>query len=457
MNKKQVIVLWIVAVALVAALAIVNSSKSDGYQSTTERDRGETLLADFKPTEVAAITITGAEESVDLKRTEGQWVVTNRDNYPANISSINQLLRTIEDVEVTQGIEADPEFAPRFGMDPDAEDTAERGIDLVLSNDAGTELAHLSFGKNTESAANPMSPFGGGGATGRFVRNHSDASGIYVTSELFPTLTAEASSWLNEDFLSVEKIQSITLSKPGNMSTTEWKLNREDEEGDFELEGRKDIEELDTAATNPLKNLFSYARFEDLVPADKVEASWIKPQQQQAVIETFEGFTYTVTFGPEDGSEDYLLNVAVTAELPEKRKPAEGETEEQAKEAQEAFDTRKKELEEKLEVAKQLEGRTYRVTKFTVDALLKDRTGLIKSAAPAPANPGTAGPPGGAGVPPMLQPVNPTPPRRPAQAVTPPIAIPPRPDAGGKDAAGSEPDETEDGDAPDTADPGDVE
>ncbi|MCH7227562.1 DUF4340 domain-containing protein [Haloferula sp. A504] len=451
MNKKQVIVLWIVAAALVAALAIVNSSKSDGYQSTTERERGETLLADFKPTEVAAMTITGAEDSVSLKRTDGQWVVSNRDDYPANVSDVNQLLRTIAEVKVTQGIEADPEFAPRFGMDPEAEEADEHGIDLVLSNDAGTELARLSFGKNTEGAANPMSPFGGGGATGRFVRNHADTSGIYVTSELFPMLSAEPSSWLDEDFLRVEKIQSITLSKPGNENTTEWKLTRVDEDGDFEFEGRKDNEELDTAATNPLKNLFSYARFEDLVPADEVEAAWLKPQRQQAVIETFEGFTYNVTFGPEDGSEDYLLNVVVTADIPDERKPAEDETEEQAKDAQEAFETRKKELEEKLEVAKQLEGRTFRVTKFTVDALLKDRTGLIKSAPPADsASPGNAGTPGNGGVPPMLQPTNPTPApaRRPAQAVTPPIAIPPLPEEG--DDGEETGDEDQDGNAGDS-------
>lgn len=426
MNKRQVIVLWIIAVALVAAVAIVNSSKSNTYQSATERQRGDTLLADFKPAEVANIAISQGDESVTLTQKEGGWVVTTRDDYPANVSDINTLLRTIEEVKVTQGVEADAEFAPRFGMDPEASDAEERGIDLVLSNDAGTELAHLTFGKNTESAGDPMSPFGGGGATGRFVRNHADASGMYVTSELFPTLSTDASSWLDEEFITVEKIRSIAVSKPGEESEIEWKLTRDDEEGDFALEGKKDNEELDSTAINPLKNLFSYARFEDVVPAAEAEEAWDKEQRQQAIIETFEGFTYNVTFGPEKSegdaeAQDYLMRVAVTAELPEKRKPAEDETEEQAKEADEAFASRKKELEEKLEVARQLEGRTFRVTKFTVDALLKNRTGLIKSAAPA-----NTGAPGGAALPGGATPM---PPRRPTQAVTPPIAIPPLPPA----------------------------
>lgn len=429
MNKRQVIVLWIIAVALVVILAIVNSSKSDAYKSATERQRGETLLADFKPTEVASIGITAGEDSVTLTKKEDAWVVAERDDYPANFRDINQLLRTLAEVEITQGIEADLEFAPRFGMDPEADDEAERGVELALSNDAGTELARLTFGKNTESAGDPMSPFGGGGATGRFVRNHADASGVYVTGELFPALSTDASSWLNEDFLRVEKIQSITVSKPGNESETEWKVTREDEDGDFELEGREENEELDTAATNPLKNLFSYARFEDVVTAADAESAWKKDERRQAVIETFEGFTYNITFGPEDAEEgdNHLVRVTVTAKIPEKRKPAEGETEDQAQAADEAFESRKKQLEEKLEIAGRLEGRTFRVTKFTVDALLKNRTGLIKSAAPAGGATTGATPP----MPPPGIAAPAVPPRR-ATAVTPPVSIPPMPPEGGE-------------------------
>ncbi|BCX49374.1 conserved hypothetical protein [Haloferula helveola] len=440
MNQRQVIVLWIIALVLVGSLVAVNSTKSDGYQSATERSRGETLLADFEPSEVASIVIKQGDETVSLSKKDGQWTVAERDNYPANASSINELLRTIDEVEVTQGIEADPEFAPRFGMDPSAEDDAEKGVDLVMGNDAGTELAQLTFGKNLESASDPMSPFGGGGSTGRFVRNHSDPSGIYVTSELFPNLSADPSAWLDEDFLKVEKIQTIAVSQPGKVDEVAWKITRDDEEGDFLLEGKKDNEQLDTTALNPLKNLFSYARFEDVVPAAEVEAAWDKEQRRQAVIETFEGFTYNVTFGPEKSEttegEDaqpqtsYLMRVTVTAKIPEQRKAEEGESEEDAKKKKEAFDTRKKTLEEKLETAKQLEGRTYRVTKFTVDALAKDRVGLIKSAPPATTGaPGATTPPMGLGpiAPGAPGPGTATPPRRPARAVTPPIAIPPRP------------------------------
>jgi hypothetical protein len=420
MNKRQVIVLWILAAALVIAVTLVNSSKTESFRSATQRQRGDALLSDFKPTEVARITVTGAEDKVTLVAQDGRWTVEQRDGYPADISDINRLLRTVAEVKVTQGIEADPEFAPRFGMDPKASEPEAHGIEVVLANDAGSELAHLSFGKDTESAANPNSPFGGGGATGRFVRNHADASGIYVTSERFPSLTADPSEWLADEFLEVEKIRSIAVSAEGKESEILWRLTRSEENGDFKLEGKKEEEELDSTATNPLKNLFSYARFEDVLSEEESTTLWDASKRQQAVIETFEGLTYNVSFAPEKDTDNYLLQVAVTGEIPETRKPAEDETEEQAKAAEEAFKARKTELEAKLDIARRIDGRTFRVTKFTVNPLLKTRSGLIKSAPPANggAAAGTAPAPGL--------------PRRP-QAVTPPIAIPPMPDTGSEE------------------------
>ncbi|GAA5483255.1 DUF4340 domain-containing protein [Haloferula sargassicola] len=428
MSKKQVIVLWIVAAVLILAVVVVKSSKSEAFESATARDRGDTLLPDFPAEQVAKVEIKRGDDTVTLTKGEAGWTVAERDAYPANVSNINDLLRTVDEVKVTQGIEADPSFAPRFGMDPEATDEEEKGTDLVLSDASGKELAHLTFGKTLEAASNPMSPFGGG-SSGRFVMNHADESGVYVTSEVFPTLTVMVERWLDDTFLKVEKIQSIQVSKPGEENETAWEVTRDTENGDFSLVGKADNEELDPTALNPLKNLFSYARFEDVIPADKAEAIWKKDQRQTAVIKTFEGLTYHVTFGPAEkedtadadapAPESYAMTVTVTGEVPKERKKAEGETEEAAKEADKAFDERKKALEETLANTRKLEGRVFKVSKYTVEPLLKDRTGLIKSAAPAHTaqpNPGMPGLPGQA-------------PRRPVQAVTPPIQIPPMPPA----------------------------
>jgi len=410
MNQRQVIVLWAVALVLVALVVIVKSARSDVYSAGTERERGEELLADFDPREVAKLEIDDGENQVTLEKTDDGWVVDNRDDYTAKTSEINELLRTVAEVEVTQGIQAEPEFAPRFGMDPEADDTAERGTVLRLADDADTELAQLTFGKNVEAASDPGNPFGGG-STGRFVRNHADNSGVYVTGELFPNLRADPAEWLQEDFLQIEKIREIRNSEPGAPQSTAWVLTREDEAADFTLEDKKPNENLDSSAINPLKSLFSYARFEDLVPADEAGELWRSDQVRRATIKTFEGLTYTIGYGPATEGEDYLMTVAIDGKVPEERKQGENETEEQAAELDDAFQARKQALEEAIAGASKLEGHTYRVSKFTVDALLKDRTDLIQSAPPGGGAPSASTPPRG-GTP------------GPVRAVTPPIALP---------------------------------
>jgi hypothetical protein len=332
-------------------------------------------------------------------------------------------------------------------MDPAAKDEKDRGTDVVLSNDAGTELARLTLGKNLEAAGDPMSAMmGGGGSSGRFIRNHADESGVYKVSELFPTLTAEPQRWLDETFLKIEKIKSISVSPAAKPAEVAWKVTRPDEVAEFTLEGSKEGETLDTNATSPLKSLFSYARFDDVVAKDAIDKI-AEPQETKTVkIETLEGFVYTLTVTPTEAEkpkendpeaappeESFLVTAEVTAEIPAERKKEEKESEDDAKAKDKAFADRKVELEKKLATEKAFAGRTFKVSRYAVEALLKDRAALIKqpeAAGAAAGNPGQGGLPpgfpGGAGGQPGNLPRAATPPvRRPVEAVTPPIAIPP--------------------------------
>ena len=387
MNKRQVTILWILAVALTATLVILKLTRSGQYEASTHRERGDTLLAGFLGEKVSEITIRKGEQSVMLTKSDGTWTIAERDDYPANVSRIHELLRGIGEVEITQGIGAEPSLAPRFGMDPKA-DPENLPVEAVFHNASGDQLARITLGKNLEAQSDPTSPLGGGGVTGRYVRNHADDSGFYVVGEVFPTLQPDPKAWLKKDFLQLEKIQSIAVSEPGEPDKTAWKVTRPDEAADFSLVGIAEDEKLDAGAVNPLKNLFSYASFQDVIPAEEAEEAWDEAQRRTATIATVEGFTYEITYGPQksaaengaaSGSIDYLMTVSVDAEIPDQRKVEEGESEEEAKEKQQAFERRKKELEEKLTAAKKLEGRTYQVSKFTVDALLKSRDELLES------------------------------------------------------------------------------
>ncbi|RYD47900.1 MAG: DUF4340 domain-containing protein [Verrucomicrobiaceae bacterium] len=441
MNKRQVIILWAIAIGLGAAVTTVKISQNKATKSATERKSGDPLFATFPGAEAATVEIQGAGSSVTLTKKDGKWVVADRGNYPANPTFVNEFLRTLGDLKITQAMEAGPSFAPRFGMDEASSKADERGLTATFKDASGKELAKIGLGKNIESGAAPSTPMGGmgAGAVGRYVRNYADDSGFYAVGEMFPSVSAEAKRWLADGFINPEKITSISVSKPGK-DEIDWKLSRETDEAAFKLENAAAGELPDTSVTDPLKSLFSYARFEDVVPADKVADRIVADSKQNVVIETQEGFRYSMTITATKPvsapaatqtpavvpppSDNYLVTVDVTADLPKERKKEEGEKPEDATTKDAAFTERHKALTEKLSKEKALSGVTFEVAKTTVEPILKDRKALTTKPEPTPAPGGEdqgsvqqlpggmiARPPATATTPPI-------------QAVTPPISVP---------------------------------
>lgn len=397
MKSRTVIILWIIAIALGGSVFLIKNFNKGNSGNTTNRSAGETLFADFPAEDVNALEIIGVDQSVNLVEKDGTWTVSERDNFPANVRNINDLIRTVSELKVTQGIEAGLSFAPRFGMDENSSDPAEHGLTVIFKNSSGEEIATVSFGKNLDAASS--SPFGGG-SVGRFVRNHADDSGFYAVSEVFGILSPDPKNWLADNFFKVEKIKTIALSKPAS-DENEWTLTRDDENADFGFTEAFPGVKIDPAAVAPLKSLFSFARFEDVVPASEVEKRSTPEKLQTAKLTTFEGLTYDITLQPakptkpaeevDQPSGNYLMAVTVAGELPKERKKADNENKEDAEAVDKAFKERIDNLTERLAEVKKLEGRVFEVSGFSVNALLKSRTDLMDKG-PGPEAPSTNGP-----------------------------------------------------------------
>lgn len=427
MNKRQVIILWIIAIVLGIAVGAVKLTQKDTTKSATKRASGQTLFESFPAADVAALEIKGVGGAVNIVRKDGKWTINERDGYPANSTYLNEFLRTLSDLKVKRGMEAGPSFAPRFGMDEGASKAEDRGLTATFKDASGKELAKVSLGKNIESGADP-GQFGGAASVGRYIRNHADESGFYAISEMFPSVSDDAARWLNDEFFSPEKIKSISISQKGKDEIA-WKLVRDTEDAEFKLEGATGSEVLDNTATTPLKSLLSYARFNDVITPDKVAERANADEKRSAVIETFEGLTYKLAITPsktDAASDDVMLTVNVSAELPKERKKEENEKPEDAKSKDEAFTSRITALTEKLQKEKALDGRVFLVAKTSVDALMKERDQLITKAQPAPAADPSTGSvqelPGGI----IAAPPADANTKEPIEAVTPPISVSPQ-------------------------------
>jgi len=413
MSKKSVVTLWIIAVLLGTGVALLKYRKHDTGEAKTQRSRGQTLLESFPAADVAKLQIKGFEESVTLVKKDNSWVVAERADYPANVSTVNALLRTVEEVKINNSIEAGPSYGKRFGIDLTATTKAGHGTELTFLNAKNENIKTLFLGKESEGG-------------GRFIQNSADTSGIYVTSESFPTATADPKAWLDDSFLKVEKIKSISVSAAGKPDQLDWKLTRVNETAEFTLEGAKDSEKLDAAATSPMKSLLSMARFQDVGPTAEVATLEKAADRRVATIETVDGFTYVITLAPkaktdkpdaakpEDGpppqEDSYNMAVKVTATLAKERTKAADEKPEDAKSKDEEFQTKIKALEAKLKTEQAFQSNVFEVSKYTIDSLLKSRAELLSKPAD---NAGPQAPPPG------LTPL----PSGSVEAVTPPISI----------------------------------
>jgi hypothetical protein len=239
---------------------------------------------------------------------------------------------------------------------------------------------------------------------GRYIRNHADESGFYAVNEMFFSISADVTRWLAEEFIAPEKIKSVSLSQKGSDAVA-WKLVRNEENAEFKLEDLKPGEALSNENIAPIKSLLSFARFEDVVSAAAAVERGDAAGKRNAIIETFEGFTYKITITPlkpgtgsaSSAPDNQLVTIAVSAKLPTERSKAEGEKPEDAKAKDEEFAARLKALNEKLAKEQSLTGRTFELSKNTLDALLKERETLVKKAetaptpAPAPSNKASEG------------------------------------------------------------------
>ena len=387
MGQKALIRLLIIF-ALVGVVALIlkltGPGKVETITATTEREK---IFPDFPINDVARIRIKSITDELNLAKSDKGWVVAERDDYPADSQAAVAFLRDVWDLKIVQTPEIGPSQYGRLSLlDPakGAEDTSATVVSFL--DGEGKELAALWLGKVVERESGQPSPFGGPSTTeaGRYVKTGSEDA-VHLVSETFSDIETDPAEWLDEDFFKVEKVKTIAIES-GNEGE-DWKLSREEENGDFTLAGAKEGEELDPVKVGSMKNAFSSPRFEDVVTGE--EAQEKAPDKTTFVIETFDGFTYTVKLSEKTDLNEYYLTYDVSADLPDQRKPGEEESDEEKQKLDAEFAAAQQPLRDKLAREQAMAGKVYQVRSFVADSLIKKRDDLLKKDTPED---GAAGP-----------------------------------------------------------------
>ncbi len=377
MGSKTLVRLLIALAVIGVIAAILHFAGSGGVSEVTSSTKKKKVFSDFPINEVASITVQGKDESVTVEKGETTWEVKQRAGYPAAEEPIVTLLRDIWDLNIVQPVTIGRTQYGRVNLvAPEEAASADEAATIMKFADAeGNDLASLWLGKVYEKSENRPSPFGGGMATseaGRYIKK-GDGNSVYLVGKTFSDVELDPSEWIDKSFFKVENIKSIEIVRGD--PTIDWKLVREDENGDFVLANATEEESLDQSKVSSMKSAFSNPQMEDVFTGKAAEEN--KADKITFKISTFDGFNYTIKVGEKNDLNELPMTIAVSAKFDEKRKEGEEESDEEKKRLDEEFQTNLDEMRAKLEREKQLEGNVYKVRSYLVDSITKERSELL--------------------------------------------------------------------------------
>ena len=365
-NKSNGILISLIVLVIAAVL----------YFSGLGGNRGATIIVGKEPlaelpiSKITAIVIADETSTLTLRRAEEQWVVVNRKGYPADPDLIENIVKSFTEMKALRELSAGAEQLDRIGL--------KQGTRVTLQDDKGNAIHTLTLGKelNAPGSDNQQSAMGRGGFPDRrFVMVDGERSSITVVDQTFSNATTGPADWLDKTFFQIEKPNAIEVIYNGPDSTNSWKLAKASDIADWKLDGElPEGKELDTAQapTSALSN----PAFNDL--ANDAEKVALDKNATQIKINTSEGFEYALKVGDSTDGSDKIISVAITANFPEKRTPAENESAEDKKKLDEEWAAAQKTLQDKLANEQKFTQHAYRVSSYTVDAILKKRSELIK-------------------------------------------------------------------------------
>ncbi len=129
MSNKKLTILAVVAVVTVV-LATVTSQLSAHKPSASYKNVN--LIQGFDTGRIATVILKSEDEETKITLSGGQFVVTNKDNYPALVNEINGLVAEILDIKTVDLITDDPKNHTDLGV---SEENA-RYIVKFLDNEA---------------------------------------------------------------------------------------------------------------------------------------------------------------------------------------------------------------------------------------------------------------------------------------------------------------------------------
>jgi hypothetical protein len=118
MSNKNLTIIGIVAVAMVT-LAVLQSHRAK-KPIRNEQGAPAYLIQGLNMDNVQKISAKTTTDTTILKRIQGRFFITNKENYPASTSKVNELITKALDVRALEKVTSNPENFVDLGVDPNS-------------------------------------------------------------------------------------------------------------------------------------------------------------------------------------------------------------------------------------------------------------------------------------------------------------------------------------------------
>jgi len=292
MNKHHLKILAGAAAALILLLVAMPSGKRD---AVTGNDLLFPALRD-KVNDVTVLTVTraGDENATVIRKTSDNWVVESRDDYPADIGKIKELLLQLADAKTIERKTSNPELYSRLGVSDPA---------MALSDGTRLQVSgnEVDYDIVIGNVAQPGS---------RYVRKFADSQSWLIDKD--PALPDSATDWMVRDIVDLKSsdVRAVTIMQADG---EEIRISRESTDvANFDVANIPDGRELSYATVaNSIAGTLAALTLDDVRQGGALEENVVT-----TTFETFAGASVVVLTSKED-DESWISLSGTSAALTE--------------------------------------------------------------------------------------------------------------------------------------------
>ncbi len=368
MRGKQLALVLLLLVALGSAAWFLQRRHEASWSSSAST--GGKIL-DFPLNDVSRITIKSGGAELNLVRKDDVWTVQERADYPANFERVGALVRKLWELRSVQDVKIGPSQLGRLQLNEPGTDANAGTLLELKANDK--RLGALLLGKSQMREAN-QSLGAAGFPVARYALAQDGSQRVFLLSDPFTDITTKPEEWINRDFVRIENPRLITVA--GTTPGMHWTIRRDNATAAWTLVDAKAGEDFDANKVANLGNFLAAGIFADVLPPNAPPNETGLDQGTTAHIETFDNFVYDLRIGKQSGMNFPVL-ISVKADLAKERTAAPNEKPEDKTRLDQEFQTRQKQLAEKLEKEQKFTNRPYLIAKSTIEQLTRERSALM--------------------------------------------------------------------------------